>query len=200
MKISPLEIRKHEFSTAFRGYDKSEVASFMESLAGDIEELLEENRQLKEKIKQAQDKLDSYAKIENTLQSTLVTTQETAEQIKNSAQEKADLIIRRAGNEAERIIQEAYERVSELRRECSSLASQKASFLVNFRSLLESELKLLELMEKQSQKESNTLVIKRRPELSDEEVERLTEEFKRETASRINLDISAKEKSSGAQS
>ncbi len=200
MKITPLEIRKHEFASAFRGFDKNEVTSFMENLAAELEQLLEENRDLKDKLKAAQEKLDSYAKIETVLQSTLVTTQETAEQIKAAAQEKADLMVRRAETEADRIIQEAYERVGELRRECSTLSSQKASFLVSFRSLLESELKLLELMEKQSQREDKTIVLKRKPELSDDEVEKLTEEFARETSNRIrSANLASGEKAPGAQ-
>ncbi len=179
MKITPLEVRKHEFSNAFRGYDKDEVISFLEMISEEMEELAKENHELKDKLNQAQERITSYAKIESALQNTLVATQETAEQMKNAAQEKAELMLRRANDEAERIIQEAYEKVSELRQEYSALKSQKASFLVNFRSLLESEQKLLELMEKQAEQDDRNIVLKKKPELTDNDVDRVVDEFKR---------------------
>ena len=179
MKITPLEIKKHEFATGFRGFDKNEVVSFLETIAEEFQDLIRENVELKDKIHQAQDRLTSYTKIETALQNTLVATQETAEQMKNAAQDKSEQVVKRANNEADRIIQEAYEKVSALRQEYSSLKSQKASFSVNFRSLLESELKLLELMEKQATQDEKALVIKRKTELSNDDVERVVEEFKR---------------------
>jgi cell division initiation protein len=179
MKITPLEVRKHEFNNAFRGFDKDEVISFLEMVSEEMEELVKENRELKEKLNQAQERITSYAKIESALQNTLVATQETAEQMKNAAQEKAELILRRATDEGDRIIQEAYEKVSELRQEYSSLKSQKASFLVNFRSLLESEQKLMELMEKQAEQDDKNIVLKKKPELTDSDVDRVVDEFKR---------------------
>jgi cell division initiation protein len=179
MKITPLEIRKHEFDAAFRGYDKNEVMSFLETIADEFQDMIRENIELKDRVNQALDRLASYTKIETALQNTLIATQETAEQMKNAAQEKSDQVVRRATNEADRIIQEAYEKVSALRQEYSSLKSQKASFMVNFKSLLESELKLMELMEKQATHDEKALVIKRKAELSDDDVERVVEEFKR---------------------
>jgi cell division initiation protein len=179
MKITPLEIKKHEFAATFRGYDKNEVNSFLETIAEEFQDMLRENIELKDRVHQAMDRLASYTKIETALQNTLVATQETAEQMKNAAKEKSEQVMHRANNESDRIIQEAYEKVSELRGEYSSLKSQKASFMVNFRSLLESELKLLELMEKQATQNEKALVIKRKAELSDDDVERVVEEFKR---------------------
>lgn len=179
MKITPLEIRKHEFNTTFRGFDKNEVVSFLEMISDEMEEIVKDNHELKEKLSQAQERITSYSKIEMALQNTLVATQETAEQMKHAAREKAELTLRRATDEGDRIIQEAYEKVSELRQEYSSLKSQKASFLVNFRSLLESEQKLMELMEKQAEQDDKNILIRKKPELTDNDVDRVVEEFKR---------------------
>jgi cell division initiation protein len=179
MKITPLEIRKHEFNNAFRGFDKDEVVSFLEMISDEMEELVKSNHELKEKLSQANERIISYSKIETALQNTLVATQETAEQMKHAAREKAELALRRATDEADRIIQEAYEKVSELRQEYSSLKSQKASFLVNFRSLLESEQKLMELMEKQAEQDDKNIVIRKKTELTDNDVDRVVDEFKR---------------------
>ena len=182
MRITPLDIKKQEFQTKMRGFDKDEVVSFLEVVSEEMEELVRENLELKEKMQRAADKLANYSKIESALQNTLVASQESAEQMKAVAEEKAELIIREANSQAEKIVDDAYEKLSELRREHISLKNQRAAFLVNFRSLLESQLKLLELMEKQAEDRPRVLTLRKKAEISENEVDRVVEEFKRETA------------------
>jgi cell division initiation protein len=172
MRITPLDIKKQEFQTKMRGFDKTEVVSFLEVVSEEMEELVRDNLELKEKMQRAADKLANYSKIESALQNTLV---------KAVAEEKAELIIREANSQAEKIVDDAYEKLSELRREHISLKNQRAAFLVNFRSLLESQLKLLELMEKQAEDRPRVLTLKKKAEISETEVDRVVEEFKRET-------------------
>jgi cell division initiation protein len=179
--ITPLDIKKQDFVTSFRGFNKTEVISFLEMVSQEMENLIRENLELKEKLQRASEKLASYSKIESALQNTLVASQETAEEMKNAAQDKAELIIREANAKAKELIDEAYDKLADLRREYSSLKNQKAAFLVNLRSLLESQLKLLELTEKQSEETSQTLTIKKKTELSETDVDRLVEEFTRDT-------------------
>jgi cell division initiation protein len=181
MRITPLDIKKQEFQTKMRGFDKTEVVSFLEVVSEEMEELVRDNLELKEKMQRAADKLANYSKIESALQNTLVASQESAEQMKAVAEEKAELIIREANSQAEKIVDDAYEKLSELRREHISLKNQRAAFLVNFRSLLESQLKLLELMEKQAEDRPRVLTLKKKAEISETEVDRVVEEFKRET-------------------
>jgi cell division initiation protein len=181
MRITPLDIKKQEFQTKMRGFDKTEVVSFLEVVSEEMEELVRENLELKEKMQRAADKLANYSKIESALQNTLVASQESAEQMKAVAEEKAELIIREANSQGEKIVDDAYEKLSELRREHISLKNQRAAFLVNFRSLLESQLKLLELMEKQAEDKPRVLTLRKKAEISETEVDRVVEEFKRET-------------------
>lgn len=180
MRITPLDIKKQEFQTKLRGFDKEEVISFLEMVSEEMEQLVRENLELKEKIQRAQEKLTNYTKIESALQNTLVATQESAEQMKVAAEEKAGLIVREANSQAEKIVDDAYEKLSNFRREYISLKNQRAAFLVNFRSLLESQLKLLELMEKQAEEKPKVLTLKKKAEMTDSDVERVVDEFKRE--------------------
>ncbi|MCD6161616.1 MAG: DivIVA domain-containing protein [candidate division Zixibacteria bacterium] len=177
MKITPLDIKKQEFETRFRGFDKTEVASFLEMVSEEVENLIRENMELKEKLKRASDKLTNYTKIEAALQNTLVATQESAEQMKVAAEEKAELIVREANSRADKIVDDIYEKITDLRREYSSLKNQKAAFLVNFRSLLDSQLNLLGMMEKQAAQIDRALIIKKKAELTDSDVDKVVEEF-----------------------
>lgn len=180
MKITPLDIKKQEFATKMRGFDKAEVISFMEMVAEELENSIRENLELKEKLQRASDKLANYSKIESALQNTLVATQESADQMKAAAAQNAELITREANLRAGKIVDDAYDRLAEARREYANLRNQRAAFLVNFKSLLESQLKLLELMEKQSDEANKTLVLKKKTEFSDSEVDRVVEQFKRD--------------------
>ncbi len=49
MKVSPLNIKKQEFTRAMRGYDKEEVEAYLDKLADEFELLQKENDSLKEK-------------------------------------------------------------------------------------------------------------------------------------------------------
>jgi DivIVA domain-containing protein len=40
MKITPLDIRKTEFKSVFKGFDKNEVKVFLEMIAKEMEELI----------------------------------------------------------------------------------------------------------------------------------------------------------------
>jgi len=180
MKITPLDIKKQEFAKKMRGFDRTEVNSFLEMVAEELENSIRENLELKEKLQRASDKLANYSKIESALQNTLVATQESAEQMKAAAAQNAELIVREANLRAGKIVDDAYDRLAEARREYANLRNQRAAFLVNFKSLLESQMKLLELMEKQADEANKTLVLKKKPEYSDSEVDRVVEQFKRD--------------------
>jgi cell division initiation protein len=49
--ITPLDIKKHEFSTRFKGFDPDEVRALLETVARDFEELSRQNIQLSERLK-----------------------------------------------------------------------------------------------------------------------------------------------------
>ena len=48
MKVSPLDLRQQRFRSAFRGFDKVEVASLMEAVADDYEQALRETDRLRQ--------------------------------------------------------------------------------------------------------------------------------------------------------
>ena len=50
MKITPLEIKRQQFKKTMRGYDTVEVETFLEMVSNDMEDLIRENREQKDKI------------------------------------------------------------------------------------------------------------------------------------------------------
>ena len=56
MALSPLDIHNKEFGRSlFRGYDEDEVNEFLEQVLKDYENVLEENKSLKENLKQSKE-------------------------------------------------------------------------------------------------------------------------------------------------
>ena len=91
MALTPMEIHNKDFPRKFRGYDPDDVDQFLDMIVEDFEKLYKENIDIKEKYRLAQEKLDTYRAIEETLKETLVTAQKTAEDVVSNSQKKAEI-------------------------------------------------------------------------------------------------------------
>jgi len=179
MKITPLDIKSREFSKSFRGYDAFEVDTFLDNLATEVEELVKENNTLKERTKNLEEKLGEYKKIENSFQEMLLTTQKSTEEIKKNAEKEAELVIREAEVRAEKILEETQQKLSELRKEIVDLKGTKQGYLIRLKSTLYAQQQLLEELEKEDTS-TTKLRFSRRGNLTEDELNRVVEEFKKE--------------------
>lgn len=144
MSITPIDIQNKEFERAFRGYDIEDVDDFLDHVAKDLEQLLRENLEMKEKIGQLQEKNKNYYKMEETMHNAIVVAQETAEEVKLSARREADLIKREAEREARQVVDEARLRSSRVMAEHEELIKEGQVFKMRFRSFIEAQLAALE--------------------------------------------------------
>jgi cell division initiation protein len=55
MKVTALEIRQWEFALCFRGCDPAEVDTFLELVAGQVEDVDKENAKLREALARQED-------------------------------------------------------------------------------------------------------------------------------------------------
>lgn len=145
-KVTPLDIRKQTFKKAMRGYESGEVQAFLEMVAKEFEELARENSALVERMAGLDAQIEDYRKMEKALRETMLAAQQTTEGIKDNAKSEADLLLREARQRAEAIVSEARHRVQSLQQEISTLEHQRSSTLARFKTLLESQLKLLDEM------------------------------------------------------
>ncbi len=79
MKLTPLDIRHKEFKRGMRGYSDVEVDEFLDNVADEFERVFKENIELSERLEAMQEQISHYRNIEETLQKTLVSAQQTAE-------------------------------------------------------------------------------------------------------------------------
>ncbi|SHI03936.1 DivIVA domain-containing protein [Sporanaerobacter acetigenes] len=142
--LTPLDIQNKDFNKSFRGYNATEVDSFLDEIIVDYEKLYKENIELKEKITILNDQLKQYNNLEDTLKNTLVVAQGTAEEVTNTAKQKADLIIMEAEEKSRRIIENAHDEVIKIQEEYESLRKEIYIFKTRFKSLIEAQLSTLD--------------------------------------------------------
>jgi cell division initiation protein len=147
VKITPLDIRKQEFRKSFKGYDKNEVDIFLEMLAKEIENIVRDNKRMAEQLKELDSKIEDYKRMEKTLQDTLTSTQKATDDIRRNARKEAEMILQKAKLQASEIIESAASKVKDLQSQISALRSQRDGFVIQLRSFLSSQLKMLEEVE-----------------------------------------------------
>lgn len=140
MAVTPNEISNKEFKKVFRGYDADEVEDFLESIVEDYDKIYKENITLKEKITLLNEKIEHYANMESTLQSTLLLAQSAADQAKENSKKEADLIIKDAQDTANSIVRKAEEKAMDVNKEFEMLKQQFNMFKSSFKALLEAQL------------------------------------------------------------
>lgn len=145
MNISPLDIRKQTFRKGLRGVDEQEVSAFLELIADQLEEVVQENRHLKDKIATAEVQLENYQRIEEALRNALVTAEKVARDTKRNADQEVEILLKEAELRAQRSIQSARGILEGIRSDLVEMTKQRRDFLTRFRLLVETQLKMLDL-------------------------------------------------------
>ncbi|MDP8240355.1 MAG: DivIVA domain-containing protein [Candidatus Hatepunaea meridiana] len=145
--LNPLEIKKQEFGRAMRGYDTAEVRNFLETVADEFEKTVEKARLQTTEIQSLKSELAAYKRIDQNMKEALVNAQETLRGAREGSKREADLLIKEAKLEADKIITAAQEKGKDIRRDMEMLAERRNSFIRKLKSLLRSELELIQLLE-----------------------------------------------------
>ena len=143
MNLTPLDIRRQQFTKAFRGYEPTEVDTFLKQVSDQLEAMLDEVRHANERVRDAEAKLTHYEKVELALQEALESARETARRAEASAEAKAKLILEEAELKAERLVHDAERERYRLRQDLAKLNSRQAEVAARLRGFLLSELEIL---------------------------------------------------------
>lgn len=144
MKITPLDIRHKEFSRSMRGYKDLEVDEFLDNIVEEFERLFNENIDYRDRLEALEEKIEQYKNIEETLQKTLISAQEQAEELKVNAKKEADLILRDAELKSRSIINDSYAERQKIQRSVQSLKQKHEDLRYQLRSLLEGYMNALD--------------------------------------------------------
>lgn len=149
--LTPMDIHNHQFKKSIRGYNENEVDDFLDKIVVDFEKLLRENERLQNDLNLLEVEIDKYRRLEKTMNDTLLMAQRTADDVISAARKNADEmkentarecqnIREQARIEADKQIEAANAKRDAILEDYNKLVSDKNSFLLKMRTMLESEL------------------------------------------------------------
>ena len=142
--ITPLDIENKKFSKQMmNGYSVEEVDDFLDDLTEDYSKNYKEVTELRGRVGELTQSLEHYKTIEETLQSTLLMAQTTAEDVKKVAKQQAEQIINDAKGTAQKQVNDLDNEIVAKKKELEDVKKQFDIYKAKMESLLISQLELL---------------------------------------------------------
>src|SRR4051794_38893621 len=112
MNITPMDIQQQQFKgKMIGGLDPEDVDAFLQSVAREMEELIRDNDDLRERLNRHAASLAEMEAREGQLRETMLAAQKISEEMKANAVKEAQLIVSEAELKGERIIANAENRL-----------------------------------------------------------------------------------------
>ncbi len=143
MKLTPLDIRHKEFRRAVRGYSDEDVDVFLDEVADEFERVFQQNVELQDRLERLEQQVQQYESLRETLQNTLVSAQQQADETKANAHKEAELILKDAELKGRDLVNQSYTDKQKVQQALIQLRQIEEDFRFKFRSLLEAHLNLL---------------------------------------------------------
>src|ERR671916_350013 len=164
MPIRPIDVRRKEFKSGFRGYDPNQVDDFLDAVADEFERNYTENQRMREEVSSLRDRLQQFEDLEGSIRAALVHAEEAsndlrrsatqeAEGLKQSAQREADFTIREAQSRSHQMLADSSSRIERVQDSYDALQEAKRSFANDFRHLLKTYTEMMDNMEVASARE-----------------------------------------------
>ena len=169
MKITPIDIQRHEFTQKFKGFDCDEVRDFLQLVSEEYENLVKENMGLRDELDRVNETVREYKEREKILKNTLMTAQKMSEEMKEMAKKEADLIIKEAEIKAERVVSQSQLRANKIENSISEMKIQKSQLRSRILSALRSVQDMIELQDRENEQEERLNYIKKESPAIDEE-------------------------------
>ncbi|NQV49805.1 MAG: DivIVA domain-containing protein [Candidatus Marinimicrobia bacterium] len=143
-RLTPQEIRDHDFKQSPLGYSRDQVQQFLDEVAKELEALIRESNEIHVENKEALLLLQTYKNVEDNLKETLLLAQNAARETLRNAQNEAETVIRKANLEKEALLFSAKEDLSRVRNEIRKLQSHRDLILIKLKNGLRTNLEILE--------------------------------------------------------
>lgn len=143
-KVTVVDIQHKSFKRALQGYDRAEVDQFLDEIIESIEDEAQARAALEAEIADLRERISHFKSMEESLHSTLLLAQRTADEVKAAAHKEADLIRQEARLQAEREISSLSDRLDEVRRNHQRMLDVAQQAKSEIHSLLLSHLALID--------------------------------------------------------
>ena len=145
MKLGPDDVSTRVFSkNIVGGYNPKEVSVFLERIASELEETLQENYSLKERLKAKENQIAEYKNREELLRESITTAQKTAKKIQEQAEEEARKKVEEAHQKAQLISQDARDSLKTIYQDLANLRRVHVQLKNTMKAVLQSHQDLLE--------------------------------------------------------
>jgi cell division initiation protein len=146
-KVSVVDIQHKSFKKSLQGYDRAEVDLFLDEIIESLEDEAQARAALEAEVSDLRERISHFKAMEDSLQSTLLLAQRTADEVKATAHQKAELFLEEARVMAERETGAIDSRISDARREyqhalelAEKAKSELRSMLVMYMNLLDKQM------------------------------------------------------------
>jgi cell division initiation protein len=143
-KITPVDVQHKEFKKSIQGYAREEVDQFLDDVIEQLEGDVEERTRLETLVTELQDKVSHFKAMEDSLRSTLVLAQRTADELKATAHKEVDLIKQRAKLDVEEDLKAVREQIAEAKAELQRVTDKTVAAKHDLRNFLTRQLELLD--------------------------------------------------------
>jgi cell division initiation protein len=143
-RITVVDIQHKTFKRQLQGYDRTEVDQFLDEVIETLEDEAGARAALEAEIADLKERISHFKAMEESLQSTLLLAQRTADEVKAAAHKEADLIRQEAKLQSEREISAIGDRITETRREHQRIIDVAEKAKSEIRSLLMSHMALID--------------------------------------------------------
>ncbi len=143
-RLTPPDIREHEFKQSALGYNRNQVNELLAEIADELEALTRESNKINLENKEVRLVLKTYMNVEDKLKETLELAQKAGQETLRNAHKEADTILLKANTEKNALLHSAKEDLSIVQHDIRKLRAKRDSMLVKLKSILRSNLELLE--------------------------------------------------------
>jgi len=106
-RLTPLDVRRWEFGSALRGYDRARVDEFKARVADEIEDLARRVNELDARARGFHEQLRSFRERDRAINDALVTAQQLRTDIREQAEKEGSLVLQEARGDADQLLGEA---------------------------------------------------------------------------------------------
>ncbi len=133
-----------KFKTAFNGYNKEDVNSFIRSVTKEYESMLERLKKTDAENEDLKKKLVEYQNLENTLRRSLLIAEESNKELRRVAKNESIQMVEEARRNASRIVNDALIKAERIEANADALKRRAIMYKRKIKQLLDEQNQMLD--------------------------------------------------------
>ena len=141
--LSPSEISSKTFDKGMTGYKVDEIEKFLKIVSKDMETLIDEKKEMEEKLIILAEKIEEYREDEDSLKAALIGAQKLGEAVIKDARQRSEKIVHDANVKAEQIVNDAQRAIKNEEETLSSIQREVTIFKKRLMDIYKNHVELI---------------------------------------------------------